>query len=663
MLRIERLALVLFAVLAFAITFVAYTAYERLAPGGVQAFQVTAVPADTAKTSLLVALQQEASQCQCVILKPAANPDGSGGRVIYSFNGTGQAAQSYGDFSRGPATRLLDGAELEFRDLRGIYTVSRPLARVIAANLMAQGIVAGPLFEDTFEALAPIFSDAALWSTIAAASLGLFAAVAYGTVKRRLRDAVWAANGRPALDRYARDAADFAITAAAAGAGVMAAGLIFLGWYNQWHQVGSFLRWTAFAMLAVVVIAVAIHGLTYLVRPPLALVKVLHGEHPAVYAAVASVTAQVLVLTMAMVSVGSLTSGLDRLEGLRRFEPDWRAASDLVLIQSDAMGPSSGQHAADGGTAFAIAEEAAGRAVLAAHESVASAPGFEVVVGSGSTLLVNPVFLARELVRDIAGKEIDPSKITTFQVLIPEHLAAYAQVYQAAGTEFAEYEALELQDRDYAPGIGLKPEVVLVESGQMVFTLTHPAAHEPLAWVDPVLYVVPLNLGLISPINLRNHMLNGRLLFSDSARLQTVLDSGLHSDCRPEIASLADLAFEQIAEQRRQAWTAAAGIVLALAALLLAITVFAASDCLRNRQEFFARLIHGRRSLLLALPNTVLSLGAGAAALGLAYATGQFNASRAIWLCAALVVLAGAATFFITLLFLNRRKAEWLKQY
>jgi hypothetical protein len=378
---------------------------------------------------------------------------------------------------------------------------------------------------------------------------------------------------------------------------------------------------------------------------------------------------QALTVAVAAAGVNLSIGGLREARDMREFEPEWRAASDLVMLHLDG-GPAALSSEAGEDTAFVLEQDAAGQVILVyqgndywarAHGGAHVGSGVEV--GAGSTMLVNPNYLAREAVLDQAGAALDPAAFDRFTVLVPEHLAAYSPVYQAAGFEFAAAEALDFQDRTALPGVGLKPEVRLIKSRQTLFTFSGPSYYSPAAWIDPVVYVLPLGLGILSPDSLRVHMSNGSLLFSDAAAVRRAVEEGMSWDSRPEILSLTGIALDTIAGARREAWTAVAALVLALGVLALAAVVFAASDCLRHRRELFARLIHGRRLAPLAVPTAVLAAGAGGAGLGLAAGVDVLGAGAALWASVGLVALNAAVAFAVMLTFVARRKAEWLKLY
>ncbi|MDR2379817.1 MAG: hypothetical protein LBE08_01340 [Bifidobacteriaceae bacterium] len=670
MLRTERVAVAIAAMIAWVVAFVAFSSYEQLVPAGSRtAFNVEGV-SDISNAEAAAVIQDLAEQCGCAILRVSADPENPDGRVMYLFDGRGDGALSYADFTRGRTTKVLTGGELGMTDARGLYAADSEIGSEALGGMVERGVIAAPAFWDTSLFVALTHVDVTTWAVAVALALGLAAAIVLGTVQRRRRDAIWVVQGRSAASRYLRDAGEFVLTTVAAGAAVCVAGWVFLGWYNGWNQLGTFALWAGAAMVALVVIVVAEHGLARVSCPRLRVVDLLKGERPASYSFAMAVGLQALVVAVAAVGLNLAIAGLREARDMRQFESEWRAASDLVFIYAADAEPLLASSDFGEDTAFLLEQDAAGKAILVyqGEDYWGWANGyvggdFDVQVGFGSTMLVNPNYLAREPVLDQSGVEIDPTAIESFTVLVPEHLAAYAPVYEAAGLEFAEGEASDLQGRTTAPGITLKPEVRLIQSGQTLFTFATPSYYRPAAWIDPVLYGVPLELGVVSSASLRYYMFTGDVLFSDSTAASRALDQGMNSDSQPELFRLTTLALDSIATARSAAWRAIAALALALGVLVLAAVVFAASDCLRHRRELFARLIHGRRLAPMAVPTAVLAAGAGVAGLGLAAGIDMLGTGTVLQASIGLVVLNAAVAFAVMLAFLARRRAEWLKLY
>jgi hypothetical protein len=667
MLRVERLALAVAAATVFAIIVVAYAAYERSVPeGSVQTFRVVGLEDGVSQSDAIGAIQVEAGRCDCVIRKVATHRQELSGRVLYVFTPDGSGVRPYNDFTRSLRTEVLPGSDLGLRDLRGLYTVSRPMASQIMSHLVEAGVETEVSFSAALDALAPVADDGALRMCLALSMAGVGMAAVHGAVQRRRRDAIWAIHGRSYQSRWMRDAAQFGLTSLIAYGTVSLVGVVFLGWYNHWSQMLSLLPWLLIGLVFMVLLSLGAHALGTVVRPSPGPVTVFKGQRPAGFSGSVTLIGQVLVLVLGLVSVNSIITGLDRLSETRQFEDQWRSASDLVLLRPSGFWEADDPDAAKSGYEFAVEQESAGDALLVVQgedyglQTVGGVPD----VGSGSTMLVNANFLDREPVLNEDSVRIGAGDVTRFQMLVPEHLAAQVPAYRAAGLEFAEFEALEMQGRQLAPGVTLEPEVVLIESGQTVFTLSHPASLRPLAWVDPVIYVLPLSLGILSPSNLRTHTLNGDLLFSNEDAVAAAIDAGLYAESQVEAIPLTDLALDELSETERRIWTAIAGLILTLVTLLLISVVAAGSDFVRHRQELFARSIHGRGPARLAIPAAALSCGAGVAALGITFAVGKLGTGAALYDSVALVSLNVVVQFAVEWALLSeRRKATWLKQY
>ncbi|MDR1442124.1 MAG: hypothetical protein LBJ02_07030 [Bifidobacteriaceae bacterium] len=618
MTRFERLALVATTAIALVIAVEVFAERDQWLPLGAQTtFEITGLPDGLSKASAVAAIRSEAERAGAVMYLNAAGGSVAGhSRTLYRFGGTEGAPPlaTYPDFVGGLRTTVLDASELGSRPVQGMYSWDRSRGELDLAlgRLIGQGIeVAAPDHEGIASLNADIALNSGLAPVAGASLMGLFLAVAYGTVARRRRDAVLAIHGRSASVAYFKDLGAFAGNAATVSVGLGLLTAAGLGLYNHWHQFGRFSLWALSVIGGMVLIAMFTHTVAYAMRPPLDQVAVLAGQQPYLHGAVIAGTSGALALAMLFATIGPVAGQLQQLGDWDRFSEEWASASDLVSI---GYGQVYTKDQTASLAAFVRKQDGDGKVLVAYHDSDYGRPdGYvsqAIYPGEGNTMVVNPQYFERVAVRDAAGKRLTLDS-ERFRVLVPENLKDQSEQYVAAGLEYAEWSGLEQQGRSSLPGVNLEPELVLIESNQEIFAFGDADLFRPVATANAVIYVIPLGLGIVSGSDLETFASLGQLMFTDAVALEDAVASEPFGASVIAIDGRADRARDRIAVAQRKAtfgWTA---IAIAGAVLVLADLVLAASYCLRNRQPLFVRHVFGRTANRLAVPFVLLCAAAG----------------------------------------------------
>ncbi|MDR1440932.1 MAG: hypothetical protein LBJ02_00815 [Bifidobacteriaceae bacterium] len=619
MLRFERLAVVGLAVVAGLIAFFSFQEREQELPGGANAsFEVLDVDDGLSGQEAVTAIQEQVSQAGATVFKIAADlKDPVHGRVLYVFGAEADrhGVRGYPDFVRGLHTAVLPAEEMGARDLRGQYVWrgSRSQLNQAMSALQDRGIAVA-VDSTAYLSVSGFLREESGWLRVGGICvIGLFVAVSHGTVIRRRRDAILATHGRMAFASYFKDLATFAAHSVATVGAVGVAGVCLLGWYNQWHQLDRFVVWAGGVEAAAIVVVALVHSVTYFIRPPLAFVALLKGQRPLGYSAVTAAAAQVAVLALVFATAATLSAQLDRLKDLQVYDQQWERIGDLVGPGIRAN-PSEAE-VMNAFEAFVLRQDAEGKVLMAQGNSTWGCEHCDtgIAVGEGNTMLVNPEFFERVSVLDRAGDRMKPGE-DRYLTLIPEHLAGETRAYVAAGREFAEAEYLDFQEDTTVIGAPpLEPEPVLIADGQEVFAFADPWLDSPKILTDPVIYVLPLGLGIISPGDLFSLSTSDNLLFTDGTAIEDAMETAPLGDRLLPPTPYAERPLAAMAATHAQRNMTMVMIALAVLVLAFADGILVAAYCLRHRQSLFSRLVNGWSPDRLATP-----LAAGVALGGIA---------------------------------------------
>jgi hypothetical protein len=666
--RYERLAIAGVTAVLLALTFSIFTVWDQTVPAGTSAlFEVLPLPQGMKSDEAVAAVREGLRQAGATVYLQVADPnDPERVRVLYRFGADSSAPteSECRDFTRGQRTKVLDATEIGRRDLSGIYTWDKSTAALdlFIGDLLKAGIVAVRL-DNVGVALAVESATASGLMPLAGACLiGLFVAFAYGTVIRRRRDAVLAVHGRSAAAQYFRDLGAFVGNTLGIGLILSGCGTLWLGWYNHWSQLPRFAVWVAVALAAMVAVTVIFHASAYLIRPPLELVRLLKGARPLLHSAMVAGLAQALALALLFVTAGSVGKQFEQVAGWREFEKEWLGSSDLVSL--GLVGNlQKGEDATRFGT-FIREQDARRQVVMVWHSGdyQQEEPSVGIYVSEDNTMAVNPGFLERVSVLDSSGNRIQPRN-DRFTVWIPEDLKQDTELYVSAGLEFAEWEALGMQDREVLPGVELEPEVGIMKAGQTIFTFSDDNLFAPAALTNPVIFVVPLGLDIMSPVNLSAVASQGKLLFADSAAVEDALATESFG-AEFELGALrASRALDRIADAARDARLATATVLITEVVLLLTTAIMVASFCLRNRQSLFVRYINGRNSDRTLMPFVLFSFGIGGLIWLLAISCGWVTGGVANTICATSVIANTILCWLLARMWTNKARAEDVKRY
>ncbi|UZN02501.1 hypothetical protein [Cellulomonas sp. S1-8] len=423
------------------------------------------------------------------------------------------------------------------------------------------------------------------------------------------------ASGATLVARDLRDVGRVVLVACGVLAVLVGAALWAWNGLHQWVAYAAVAGATAGALLLVVLLA---HVTAIWLTGRVPVLDALKGRLPAhgTTAAVYLVRGPALVLAVAA-SVTATVAVADVVERRDALEA-WSTVGDAAsLTFTAAFSPAETDRLAGTTGEWLVAEEAAGRMVLAAQDRLElMAPGAQ-----GDVLLVNSTYLTQQDVRTADGARLTGTPPGTVTVLVPQDRAAEHDAIVGTITTWA-----DSGPATTAPAV----ESALLPAGTELFTYgAQRGTQERPVLTDAVVVVVDATSGTVRPADYMALASQGHVLVLDPERaLQGAQDAGLTgfvTSFRPAQQEAVDVYADVLRDLRLHLANVAVALLVLLATAVGLGQVYTRS----HAQRLFVSYVHGwsfvrTHPRLLAVEAALLIAVAGASV----WATGALLAAR-----------------------------------
>lgn len=673
-----------------AIAFTAIVAFQvvvtvdEVQPAGTRtAFDVVALDASS-KGVAVETIDAAARGLHRNVYKVQPDPQGSmQGRVLFAFVGDPDAFEArggdrYEDVSPTTmSTRVLSSSQITTEDLRGRYVSDASAEEIdrMVETLTEQGVEARRADVGAPALLAYSVSQANLTGPFVVILLALGLALSYSAARHRKVYAVRELHGYRRASDVGAELRSATVVFAAGTVVTVVVGLPTLAMYNGLHHLATLARVAAVALTVLYLVVVALVVVAVVSTPRGDVPDVLKGERATVREGVLAAVTQVVVLAVVIATTSAATARLDAVGGTLAELGRWTTGDPLYALRLSTTGTHQDDLTAAPGLAEAItALDERGEVLLVGFQGdlTDDTDGAAAAAPSGArSLLVNDAYLERETVLDTDGRRIrhldgGPDRFT---LLVPQ---SYPGDVDALLGEYVTYfRDFACTSGDPDPDASCSPvgTVVRTAAGQQLFAYNGtgflPAQMQERMFVDdPVVAVLQVDSGLLSPMEYLSYASRDDVLFGDPSTLDRELRAHGVAGAFQGIDNAADAVTTSVALSQRQLRMDAVGLVLGWVVLVLSSVVMVTVYCDRRRRPMFVELIHGRsfveRHWRYAVAAGCLSLvGTGVAGVvGNALTHGRDVATAAISVAVQLVVALTAVTVFEA-----RFRADFVKRY
>ncbi|MFD3762292.1 hypothetical protein [Streptomyces sp. NPDC058622] len=410
--------------------------------------------------------------------------------------------EGYSAFGRDYHTDVHPIAEIGQRDPRGMYYVfgaPEDADALLAefAGLGLSGSVAHPL---SFAALSAFYSGTALyWSVLvvalAAATMTgasvLLNAKAYGVLRLQ---------GKSFGEILLRDLRQLTAFWAVAAAGVAAAVLVFLGFYNGLAWLGFFASLAAGVAALLVLLMLAAHAAALALTFKTEVLRALKGELPARVASVCAYLVRVPALLLALSIASSVVlAGQDVVSRQDSREAYAKVGGATAIRLNGSLGSETPQMEGSVGQ-WLRRSDAQGKIILAGRRDLQGIAPRERLP-QGELLIVNETFLAKQLILDSKGRRYSPAAqdgnraadARTVRLIVPESLTAHTSAIarQIPGLLSPTNPKLIRQDQVATLQSKSGQSVFGYNTGNQTFSAVRNPKQDRSLVRDPVLVVVP----------------------------------------------------------------------------------------------------------------------------------------------------------------------------
>ncbi len=346
--------------------------------------------------------------------------------------------------------------------------------------------------------------------------------------------------------------------------------------YNDFHQVGTFLRLELAIVGALAALALVVQGLTVALLQRSPILEAVGGRVSAGWAYAGSFALRGWSLLLVLSILSSGLTALWTLADARTAHRTWAAAGDAYYLRVSA----ATEYAKDG----AAISRRIGQALRKADErgEVTIAARHALHGSKHDILLVNERYLGQHDVRDLSGARVRPS--ATARLLVPARYHAQAALIE---DELPRWAAAAVR--------GTKPEVRAepIRDGQSLLFSTNGTGDRTPMLRDPVVLVAPAASGIIADDEYTTMATNGGVLVQNPEQIMRLLkDAGL-GDYVLGVTPFAHDAGQRYLEARRDAAIQLINLIIGAALLMFTAVAIAFVYCGRNAQTLFAKHLHG----------------------------------------------------------------------
>ncbi|MEU1320862.1 hypothetical protein [Streptomyces tibetensis] len=342
----------------------------------------------------------------------------------------------YPQFSKNRATRVHPMSEVGALDPRGSYYVFGPAATVnaLVAQLGRLGLTTSVTHPLSYAELSSRYSDDPLFQAFGVVALAAVTITGASVLLNAITYGVLRMQGMSFTGILLRDLRQLAVYWFAAAGTVTAVTLTSLGLYNGFAWLGLFAVVAAMAAALLIILVLAAHAAVLALTYKVDVLRSLKGELPARAASISVYAVRIPALLLALSIATNVTLAgrgvLMRLDNQKAYETVGEAVS---IRLSGAFAMRTEQLDEHVGPWLRQADRR-GQVVLAGRRDLqASAPGASLP--SGEFLIVNDTYLAKQPVRDPAGRRYtaQPRHDKTpdsrsLRVIIPDSLASHTAV-------------------------------------------------------------------------------------------------------------------------------------------------------------------------------------------------------------------------------------------
>lgn len=685
-----RLAVLCAAGLIFALGVISYQTRDRdVPPGTTSTIHVQQVA--TSEAAAVSALETAAADAGVNLIRLGANPDGpSSAPWYFTFIGDRAAFDEefpdgrYPAFAPSSAPELFSSSQLiELNQpIRGTYAVqgSEEGAAAASESLNSAGLTNARASVDTARNYMIGLLASSSWPALIAALLALSLSVVYWVVSSRRATSIQELHGMPRSRVTLNQAGGLALNLIPLTAAVVAAGIVFLYYYNGLAQISHFWPWVLTPMVILIVLTLAVQLVASVSVLRLDIYRAIKGARPVRLLAASAVLSQFVMVALVFFSLLQSAGSIATITSDSRTFAYWERGSGVtVQVNPNAMErPGDDEVASDVVQAHADFAtifhelEADGSAVLSFHRSDEETGTSDAEIASygplrGNSMVVNNTYLDNNQVLAANGTRVTdippaPGKLT---LLVPEALEGEAAVIaddwannSLAGSDpFSDERARE----------SFTVEVLLTRDGQEVFNYGDTWRMERWTQSDPVIAVVSEQTEYFSDYNLLRVAANtGNVVFSDPDRFREMVEEFDLGQRFSSISDPAALAAEQLRERTTQLLISGATALVGLVVIIGAVGLLAALYTNAVQLSSFVRRLHGhpagRIHWRFVVGMTTLTVAATALAALLLEPAGLAGRSLSIVLAVGVVSVVVAVLLIAVGIFDSRMRATLIKQ-
>jgi hypothetical protein len=593
-------------VLSTVIAFLLFQARDNALPVSARAaISITAIGGGTTDEQVVKSIERAARELRLSVSKVVPDlerPEHL--RSLYVFDGREpfqreRLEEIYGAFSAAMETRIFEGQQLLGHDLRGLYSVDvgPEEAAPLVDSLVKLGVAAEIEAVDASRILGDAASDLALLPVILAFTICLLIVIGYAASSSRKGYVIRQIHGAGELRLFAVEWASILFFSSVVGAAIVGVLAIASSILRGPTGFADVLGWVLLGMGGVVGLTLAFHLLAFLFTPNVDPIQILNGRRPLAYVALVSMVSYLACFVIVVAGTANIAVLIERATTAADASSRWVVAKDLAAVRMSHSLVTEDQQALERrfGAFYSKAQSEVG-AVLAyggvGQGLDASDPKVRFAPYSGNSLIVNPRFLARELVTDSNGDRISETSTegTVVTLLIPKSNAADAGAIEE---EYREFAAFERSLRQGEAESGSPPLAVkLINDDQRIFTFSDGAISDSML-ESPVIVVVPHEARVLSESFYLAATSTQNVLFEHALAVDALVKSEGIDDLVSSSYSVADRAGVLRSDLTQQVISHVIGMMLCSVALLASGLTIVTTYAHAASRRYAVRVMNG----------------------------------------------------------------------
>jgi hypothetical protein len=587
--------------LAFFVAYLFQSESDRAIPvGAAGTVDIEVIPPELHKERLIELISAWSKDSRTNVYKVTADPGNlDGGRVLYEFLGhpvsaVGGNSREYPTFSPWFETRIEPSSKIGDADMRGSYAVYGDDGRLdlLMRALREDGIVVVPGTWNPGDLVGQLVAARpTLVGVVAIAALVLSLGTATFATRRQAvslaRKLLGCGYGRVlSLDYGVAILVYLGMCAV-----VCLAGLPFIWISNDFHQIWSLLRSVLLIDALGLLLVLAAWTVVRMRFQRMSTADVIKGRRPWLTLQVLSWATTTSSFALVFVILGTTTATLSSLDTASRSDASWKALGQAVTLRfaSTTTAEDFDRLSDRFGSLYRIFD-AKNQVVLAKPPTAPVLRGGQHGPFDGNSLIINPEYLARNVILDAAGRRVDAMHLEPGEMglLIPRTLWEKRSRIEAEYREWANFQRSERGE-----SLDVVIHVVAVEADQEMFNIGANDFAFGSSQKDPVMAVMAGNSNIVPPDFYVSAASNGALVFDDANSLREALTRSGIATHVVSIDSAAGLALSDRSKRVGLLLGLVLGGFVVLLAMILSTATVTWVYLGRRRAVVVARMTHG----------------------------------------------------------------------